>query len=590
MRGWAAVVLLAGSAVWLMVARQTAAVDTFTLAVIGDQQFAVHRDRYLENYNSFTTQTDWLAANAQTNNIRFVAQVGDIVHHGSELSEFERGAAAMATLDTAINADGGIGIPWSVAYGNHESLTARSSEDPAGALADNYREYFGGADIQHHRYTGQAGFGGVSSNELNTYHWIQSSQAADAREYLLLNLEFDVPGHSPGSSPPADEVPAFDAIEWAQEVLDANPGKPTIISTHVFEGTAFGPPRSPWWKGPGRNSQAEIFDKLVTNNSQIFMVLSGHTTQDSHRVRLNAAGLPVLQMVTDYSHRAYGGAGFMRLIELDEEAGELRVETFSPGIPQSPGPQYRTDWKGQFTIPIDWESRFDLIQEPTNPNPTIPEPAHTTLIAVHPTGTDDLTKGGYRVASRNTVFSATAFDGTDASGRLWDAVLTFKLPDLAGKTFLSADLSFNLWTGANAIQGDAPRSELVGLRVSASNDVTTADHQASGTTLLTEILDPWELVDGFDEGALIETGNGVAALNDWLSANYEAGAYAVMAVRAQTPPRAPVSGFVIDAHSVTLTIHAIPEPSSLWLIWIGWLIVALGRRPAPLRRASPLSS
>ena len=563
-----ALLLVAGPLGYLVNARHAAAVETFTLTVIGDQQHAVDRNRYLENYTSFTTQTDWLAANAQTNNIRFVAQVGDIVNNGSDVNEFERAAAAMATLDTAVNADGGIGIPWSVAYGNHEVLANNRSEDPAGALADGYREYFGGADIQNHRYTGQAGFGGVSSNELNTYHFIKSSEAPDAREYLLLNLEFDVPGHPPSSSPAVADIPAFDAIAWAKDVIDAHPGKPTIISTHVFEGSRGGPPFSPYWAGPGRNSQAEIFDKLVTNNSQVFMVLSGHTTQDMHRVRLNSAGLPVLQMVTDYSFESYGGAGFMRLIDLDEEVGELRVQTFSPGIPQSPDPQYRTEWPSQFTIPIDWESRFDVILEPEPWEPWIPEPPNTTLITVHPTGTDDVSEGGYSVRNGNAPFSRTLLlDGTDASGNLLDVVFTFKLPDLDDKNFLSADLRFNLWDGE--IRGDAPLSDLVGLRVSASNVVTTADHQAHGTTLLEEILHPWELMNNNDERTLIETGNGIAALNDWLSANYVAGEYAVMAIRARTPPRAPLSWFGIEALSVELTIHAVPEPCTSLLALMG---------------------
>ena len=85
----------------------------------------------------------------------------------------------------------------------------------------------------------------------------------------------------------------------------------------------------------------------------------------------------------------------MRLIDLDEEVGELRVQTFSPGIPQSPDPQYRTEWPSQFTIPIDWESRFDVILEPEPWEPWIPEPPNTTLITVHPTGTDDVSEGGW---------------------------------------------------------------------------------------------------------------------------------------------------------------------------------------------------
>ena len=258
----------------------------------------------------------------------------------------------------------------------------------------------------------------------------------------------------------------------------------------------------------------------------------------------------------------------MRLIELDEEVGELRVQTFSPGIPQSPGPQYRTEWTSQFNIRIDWDSRFDVIPEPETRDLWIPEPPNTTLIKVRPTGTDDVTEGGYSVHSGNAPFRTLLLDGTNAAGNLTDAILTFKLPDLGDKRFLSADLKFNLWT-RDSIHGDAPLSDLVGLRVSASNVVTAADHQASGTTLLEEILHPWELVDSYDDGALLETGNGVAALNDWLSDNYVAGEYAVIAIRAHTPPRAPLSWFGIDAPTAELTIHTVPEPSKRCLILMG---------------------
>ena len=78
------------------------AADPFTIAVIGDQQRPVDN---ISIYTSFTTQTDWIAANAQANKIRFVTQVGDIVEHGNDLAEFTLAEAAMATLDTATNAD-----------------------------------------------------------------------------------------------------------------------------------------------------------------------------------------------------------------------------------------------------------------------------------------------------------------------------------------------------------------------------------------------------------------------------------------------------------------------------------------------------
>ena len=364
----------------LLMAPSAFAAETFTLAVIGDQQVPVSTAGSLPDstdyYTSFTAQTDWIAANAQADNIRFVTQMGDIVENGDNLDQWNRAAAAMATLDTGVNADGGTGIPWNVAYGNHEVDTTELGTDPAGARANRYREFFGDANnTQPHRYNGQVGFGGVSSNGLNTYHTVTSSDAPGAREYLMLNLEYDVPGHAPGSSPAAGDIPAFDAIAWAQGVLDANPDTPTIISTHVFEGTNHGPPNNPWDAGPGRNSQLQIFDKLVNDNSQVFMVLSGHTSQDTHQVKQNAAGSSVLQISTDYNKvLPNGGDGFMRLIELDEDADEIRVRTFTPGVPQNPTARFLTDSDSQFSFAVDFDDRFGVVQ--------VPEPTTLTLTVV----------------------------------------------------------------------------------------------------------------------------------------------------------------------------------------------------------------
>ena len=331
--------------------------EPFTIAVIGDQQVPVHKTKF---YGSFTAQTEWLAAHARAENIRFVTQVGDIIEHGDNTDQWDRAEAAMKMLDKAPHPDGGTGIPWNVAYGNHEVDKTQPGKDPAGARADRYRKYFGGKTAKTHRYAQQKSFGGVSPNGLNTYHIIRASRAADARRYLMLNLEYDVPGHAPGTKPKEEDVPAFDAIAWAQQVLDAHRGMPTVVTTHVFEGTKHGPPKRPYTGGPGRNSQIQIFEKLIRVNPQIFMVLSGHTSQDTHQVKKNAAGLSVLQMVTDFNKiLPNGGDGFMRLIELDEEAGEIRVRTFSPGVPQNPKPRYREDANGRFIVKMDWSRRFD---------------------------------------------------------------------------------------------------------------------------------------------------------------------------------------------------------------------------------------
>jgi hypothetical protein len=196
----------------------------------------------------------------------------------------------------------------------------------------------------------------------------------------MLNLELDVPGQKLGTG--------FDAIEWAQEVIDTNPGMATIITTHVFEGNAFGPPNNPYMARFGHNNQNEVFDKLVKDNSQIFMVLSGHTSEDTHRVRLNALGEPVLQMVTDYNKwLGTAGEGYLRLLEIDELSGQVRVKTYS-----ALHDQFRTDANSQFVFSLNFANRFAAA----------PEPAAEVLLLVG----GWLMGGWRRLVNRRSRFSA----------------------------------------------------------------------------------------------------------------------------------------------------------------------------------------
>ena len=327
-----------------------------TIAVIGDQQVPIRKKEF---YPSFIRQIEWLSENAEAINLRFVTQVGDIIENGHVHEQWKLADAAMAVLDGGINADGKKGIPWNVAYGNHEVNFKEKGSDPSGKKADLFRSYFGGNTISTHRYSNQKSFKGVSSNELNTYHIIQGAGEKSGRQFLMLNLEYDVPGHKKDSKVLEEDRPKFDAIQWAQGVLDQHHKMPTVITTHVFEGKKYGPPNRPYSKGPGRNSQIQIFEKLVRNNPQVFLVLSGHTSEDSHQVKTNDAGYKVLQLVTDYNKvLPHGGGGYMRLIKIDESKETLAVKTFTPGIPQDPEPKYRKGPKSEFTVRFDWNKRF----------------------------------------------------------------------------------------------------------------------------------------------------------------------------------------------------------------------------------------
>ena len=318
----------------------------FSIVVLPDTQAYVASD---ELNLGFEAQTTWIQENAAEKNIKFVTQIGDIVSNGGgglignqNQPEWDRANRAMSTLDTP-SADYPFGIPWGTAVGNHELDTV----DVVGSGFSRWKAHFGAATTG--RFAGKPWFGGTSPDDLNTYQYF----SANGRDYLMLHLEFDVPDAS---------------IAWAKEVLAAHPGRPTILSTHVYEGTAHGPPHAPYLGGPGRNSQLQIFDKLIDDNPQIFLVVSGHTGEEKYRVRQNAAGLDVIQVVQDYSGRPNGGDGWLRIFEFDEQASEVRARTFTPGVPAHLEPRYEVDCNSHFTIPLDWGVRFDGEPAPA-PNP-----------------------------------------------------------------------------------------------------------------------------------------------------------------------------------------------------------------------------
>lgn len=342
-----------GFALLLAAASGVQGQQPWTLVGIGDTQVLVQSTAGGE---AFRNMTQWAVDNREGKNIAFVTQLGDIVQNGlygrpnvqapsaGNTVEWQRAELAMSLLEDA-------SIPWGTAVGNHELdwvdvvpgvvpssswWNHRESGDVPASGFKGWKQRFGPATSG--RFEDVPAFGGASPDDIDSFFVYQ----AGGRDYLHLHLQLDVPDT---------------AIAWAQEVIDAHQGMPTIISTHVFEGTAHGPPNNPYLPGPGRNSANQIWDKLIKNNAQIFLVLNGHTGQQAHQSRVNAAGQPVFTIVQDYAGHDGGGknAGYMRLYEFDETNSVIRVKTYSPTLDS-----YLTGGAHQFELPLNWLTRFDV--------------------------------------------------------------------------------------------------------------------------------------------------------------------------------------------------------------------------------------
>lgn len=144
-------------------------------------------------------------------------------------------------------------------------------------------------------------------------------------------------------------APSDASLKWAETVIHAHPGLPTLISTHDFLDKMGQRRAHPVVDinalDPFDNSAQGVWDKLISRNPQIFMVLSGHHNGQAFRTDPNRQGGAVYQLLSDYQDRnraavdagldaakAPGlGDGWLRLMAFDMtgEVPTVRVRTYS---------------------------------------------------------------------------------------------------------------------------------------------------------------------------------------------------------------------------------------------------------------------
>lgn len=144
-------------------------------------------------------------------------------------------------------------------------------------------------------------------------------------------------------------APSDASLKWAETVIHAYPGLPTLITTHDFLDKTGQRRAHPVVDihalDPFDNDAQGVWDKLISRNPQIFMVLSGHHNGQAFRTDPNRQGGAVYQLLSDYQDRnqvaldagmapdkaAPLGDGWMRLMTFDMtgETPTVRVRTYS---------------------------------------------------------------------------------------------------------------------------------------------------------------------------------------------------------------------------------------------------------------------
>ena len=353
--------------------------SSFTLAVIPDtQNYIDFRHQKAEKFELdssalFLQQMQYIADHSVNNggNIVFATAVGDVWQHQTRAIDDEHLQRGIGMEPNPILARNSVqtvqvlqveipkaiegyqiisqaGLPFSVAPGNHDYDAMWSVLGYPPNRDKKFRELDRTVEDMGLLHVGglnnfRSAFGEASDFFKNKPWYIDShnggansAQRFSAGGYNFLHLTLEMQ--------PGDEV-----ISWVESVLLANPGLPTIITTHDYL-NASGERRPLTLVDLVRvdpnshNSAEQIWDSLFSQHDQIFLVLSGHHKGQSMRVDANVNGRLVYQVLADYQDRGQAGIdagrsksfvgigdGWLRLMQFDlsDESATIRVKTFS---------------------------------------------------------------------------------------------------------------------------------------------------------------------------------------------------------------------------------------------------------------------
>ncbi|WP_206243841.1 metallophosphoesterase [Novosphingobium terrae] len=255
--------------------------------------------------------------------------------------------------------------PFSVVPGNHDydAMWTDANHPPAEKFTDmssvgllhsgglnNFRSVFG---AETPFFKGQPWY--IASHDGGA----DSAQIFEAGGYRFLHigLQFDAPNAS---------------LEWAAQVIREHPGLPTIVSTHDYMDNNGDRLPNPMIDNHAvdddDNTPQMVWDKLISQHDQIFMVLCGHEHGQAHRVDANRFGHPVYQILADYQDRRQTAidAGAKLQPGMGIGDGWLRFLTFDMGgkAPQVHVQTYSTYYKQQSTQTADYAKWYKAQEKP----------------------------------------------------------------------------------------------------------------------------------------------------------------------------------------------------------------------------------
>lgn len=312
----------------------------FTIAIFPDTQY------YTSNENGiFEQMSQWVADNASEYNIRVLLHEGDVVQTGDDSpAEWDIATESIETVSAA-------GVPSVIALGNHDANDVRNPTTFRDSFpATRYEEMVD----DYETVTCAGTYDGHAENAYLVMDILGET-------FLFFTVEFG----------PRDAV-----VRWADDLLSTHSDATAFLTTHSFtdcDGSLVhdGSDHAPGTYGidTTTNNGKALYHELVRRHDNLVNVHSGHHIGGAYtatRYTVNDSGNAVTQMYQNYQDISNGGDGWFRLLTVDTETGDARVNTFSP---------YLGEWSTDPGETFEFELVSDSVpypgpKEPLNTNTT----------------------------------------------------------------------------------------------------------------------------------------------------------------------------------------------------------------------------
>lgn len=270
---------------------------TFSFAVIPDTQPEVHRPEDARLRGRF----EWLVEQRDSLNLRFAAQVGDLVDWPTDdNAQYRKVAESLQVLRTGK-------IPYFLNIGNHDGQAACAGGSACDLgltkvlLRDThlFNEFFPASGWG-------ASVGEFESGKVdNTY----TTLGAGGLKWMILNLEM---------------WPRPEVVKWANDLVSNHADYNVIVFTHsLLDANGDIYRKSDY----GSTSPAQLYSDLLLKHPNVKLAFCGHTGTFLTRTDQGASGNKVVTMLTAFHSKSENPT---RIVQVDTKDETVRTWVESP--------------------------------------------------------------------------------------------------------------------------------------------------------------------------------------------------------------------------------------------------------------------